>query len=122
MLSLDRDEANMMTGPTILRPLAGSPSLLVHAAMLALLAAPAPVPMARQAAPPMQSHPKAPGVIAPTRAPFSVKSTLAIPAKLELGDFAWNDDHVPPGPIEVVADLLWQRLYVYQGGIEIGRS
>jgi len=52
---------------------------------------------------------------------FQVRSILNL-APLELGEYAWDDDGVPDGPIEVVVDLVWQRLYVYQGGIEIGRS
>jgi lipoprotein-anchoring transpeptidase ErfK/SrfK len=34
----------------------------------------------------------------------------------------WDDQAAPAGPLRIVVDLQAQRLYVYRGGIEIGRS
>jgi len=109
-----------MTRTPIRQWFGGSPPWLLYWGLIALLAAPAPPPALPQfaAAPPLPAAPAR----SPQRAAFSVKTVLTLDAKLELGDFAWSDEGAPPGPIEIVADLAWQRLYVYQGGVEIGRS
>jgi hypothetical protein len=103
---------------------------------LALLAAPAPyafetlfgsgTPLPTRGT--LTPEPRLLGAPPPTRvepAPrpeFSVRSILETEGELELGDYAWNDEGVADGPLEIVVDLSWQRLYVYRGGIEIGRS
>jgi len=53
---------------------------------------------------------------------FRIKATLGLNAPMGPGDYAWNADGVPAGPLRVVVDLRAQRLYVYRGGIEIGRT
>lgn len=55
-------------------------------------------------------------------ADFEVRSILAPDGAMATGDFAWNADGVAEGPLRVVVDLAWQRIYVYRGGVEIGRS
>lgn len=53
---------------------------------------------------------------------FAVATPLQLDADLHYGDYAWNADGVAEGALTMVVDLLWQRLYVYRGGVEIGRS
>lgn len=42
------------------------------------------------------------------------------PTALKPGEFVWNPDVAPDGPIVVVVSLTEQRAYVYRNGIEIG--
>jgi hypothetical protein len=44
------------------------------------------------------------------------------PSSLKPGDFIWEGDAVPSGPILVVVSLPEQRAYVYRNGIRIGVS
>lgn len=53
---------------------------------------------------------------------FTVNGVLELDTAIDYGDYAWNDEGVAPGPVTIVVDLRAQRLYVYRGGIEIGRS
>jgi hypothetical protein len=41
---------------------------------------------------------------------------------LKPGDFIWNGDALPSGPIVVVVSLTEQRAYVYRNGVRIGVS
>jgi lipoprotein-anchoring transpeptidase ErfK/SrfK len=70
------------------------------------------------------AQPQVPAVIkasAPS-SPFTVRGTLALDSDVEPGDYAWNDEGVPAGQISIVVDIEAERIYVYRGGIEIGRS
>lgn len=71
----------------------------------------------------------APAPLKPTQAsaagvdaPFAIRSVLQPDQPIGAGDYAWNSDGVPPGPILIAVDLGAQRLYAYRGGVEIGRS
>lgn len=69
--------------------------------------------------------PMAPRVIkaaAATEQPFTIRSVLQPDQAMGAGDYVWNADGVPPGPILIAVDLGAQRLYAYRGGVEIGRS
>jgi len=46
----------------------------------------------------------------------------ADPAALQPGQFVWEGDAVPSGPIVIVVSLAEQRAYVYRNGIRIGVS
>jgi hypothetical protein len=103
---------------------------------LILLAAPAPIafdrlfgtgsaPAPRATLAPVPELLTAPAPTAAEPAPppsFAVRSILDLEGELDLGDYAWNDDGVASGPLEIVVDLNWQRIYVYRSGVEIGRS
>lgn len=54
--------------------------------------------------------------------PFTIKSVLQPDQAIGAGDYVWNSDGVPAGPILIAVDLGAQRLYAYRGGVEIGRS
>ena len=58
---------------------------------------------------------------APER-PFTIQSVLQPDAPIGAGDYAWNEEGVPDGPILIAIDLGAQRLYAYRCGVEIGRS
>lgn len=51
-----------------------------------------------------------------------VVSVMDVGSSLESGEYLWDRDGVAPGPIRIVVDISRERLYVYQGGVEIGRT
>lgn len=82
--------------------------------------APAPATVAA-AAPAAALAPKPAALVEPVR-DFPVNAVLDLGRPLEPREFAWNDEGVPAGRMTVVVDLTDQLIYVYRGGIEIGRS
>ncbi len=56
----------------------------------------------------------------PYRPPVSVVMQLEAP--LESGEYAWDESGAPPGRLHTVVDIDAQQLYVYRGGVEIGRA
>jgi hypothetical protein len=57
-----------------------------------------------------------------SNAGFIVAGILAPNAPLRAGDYVWETEGVAPGPLTIVVDLGTERLYAYQGGVEIGRA
>lgn len=53
---------------------------------------------------------------------FALKGILKPDQPLRHGDFLWDADGVAAGQTDIVVDLKAQILYVYRGGVEIGRS
>jgi len=51
-----------------------------------------------------------------------VRSLLNVDRQLAFGDFVWNDEGVPPGPVWVRVDLALQTLSVFRAGHEIGST
>ena len=52
----------------------------------------------------------------------AVKSMLNVPQRMQYGDFAWNDDGIPAGPVWIRVDLRLQTLSVFRAGHEIGSA
>lgn len=52
----------------------------------------------------------------------TVRSMLQVPARMQFGEFLWNDRDVPPGPVWLRVDLARQIVSVFRGGDEIGTS
>ena len=121
--------------------LAGLAVILAAAPVPAPDAAPAADPPASQAAPPVATTVEAPAAApaaaldapataamvrkAAAREPNTglvVNGVLALERPLEPAEYAWNAEGVPAGRTIVVVDLGAQILYVYRGGIEIGRT
>ncbi|HEX8526213.1 L,D-transpeptidase family protein [Allosphingosinicella sp.] len=102
------------------------------AAVLILQAAPSAVPAQQPTAAASSStsasapvrisarpaHPARPAPVTQVQ----VVSELAIDHWLRPGEFAWNDEGVPPGETTIVVNIRARVLSVYRGGIEIGRS
>ena len=84
------------------------------AASASPVAAPAPA-----AAPAAQMPVDLSGGVAPG---FAVNTVLAPDRAIEAGDYVWNADGAPAARLKIVVDIAAQRLYVYRGGVEIGRS
>ena len=51
-----------------------------------------------------------------------VRSMLDIAKPMRFGDFAWDETHIPQGPVWVRIDLARQLLSVFRGGHEIGTA
>ena len=83
---------------------------LAASASAAVAAAPSvPAPIAAPAAP------------APTD-PFAGMRRLTIGRQLLHGEYVWNDEGAPAGPVTMLVDLSAQTLSVFRGGQEIGRA
>lgn len=55
-------------------------------------------------------------------APFTIKRILPIEGPIRYGEWFWDDDGVPPGPLVVTVDLEARILSVFRGGYEIGAT
>jgi hypothetical protein len=51
-----------------------------------------------------------------------VRSLLNITKPMHFGDFVWDEDHIPKGPVGVRVDLSRQELSVFRAGHEIGAA
>jgi lipoprotein-anchoring transpeptidase ErfK/SrfK len=51
-----------------------------------------------------------------------IRSILNVPHRLAYGEFVWNDDGVPAGPVWVRVDLATQLISVFRAGDEIGTA
>ncbi|HWU54255.1 MAG TPA: L,D-transpeptidase family protein [Rhizomicrobium sp.] len=51
-----------------------------------------------------------------------VRSMLNISRPMHFGDFVWDEDRIPAGPVWVRVDLARQILSVFRGGHEIGSA
>lgn len=65
---------------------------------------------------------KYPRLLLPDGSARSVKSMLNVPKRMRYGDFAWNDDGIPRGPVWVRVDLKLQTISVFRAGHEIGSA
>ena len=100
---------------------------LLGVAALGACSQASPVPSETQSADAAPARPRpapAPPALHVTEAPapvFAVHSVLELDQPIEPGDYAWAGGGVP-GPTQVVVDIEAQMVYVYRGGVEIGRS
>ncbi len=83
---------------------------------------PSPVAAAAVAAPAAVRPAAAAAPAATVRPAAAVTSILEPDRPLQAGDYVWNADGAQAGPLKIVVDIEAQRLYVYRGGVEIGRS
>lgn len=54
--------------------------------------------------------------------PFVIKRILPIEGPIKYGEWHWDDEGVPPGPLVVTVDLDARVMSVFRGGYEIGAS
>lgn len=52
----------------------------------------------------------------------TIKSAINVARRMQFGDFVWNEDRVPDGPVWVRVDLTRQLVSVFRGGHEIGTA
>jgi lipoprotein-anchoring transpeptidase ErfK/SrfK len=89
---------------------------------LKLSGAPKAVAAATPAAKPAPQPEPSPQVVKASAPAFPVKSVLQPDERLDHGEYVWEPKGVPAGPTAIVVDLAAQILYVYRGGVEIGRA
>ena len=53
---------------------------------------------------------------------FEIETFLQPDRPLKPRDYVWDAEGAPKGALRIVVDIAAQRLYVYRGGVEIGRS
>jgi hypothetical protein len=84
--------------------------------------APVAVPIAAQG--PRLSYPedRLPRLPLPGGRSETIRSILNIDRPMRYGDFVWNEDGVPTGPVWVRVDLKRQLLSVFRAGHEIGSA
>jgi lipoprotein-anchoring transpeptidase ErfK/SrfK len=92
---------------------------------LAPVASPASNPVAAPAAMPLRAavttaKPPKPRLLSITD--IRIRRELPITQWLRPGEYAWNDEGVPAGPVVIVVNIRARVMSVYRDGIEIGRS
>jgi len=86
---------------------------------------PADADVTAPAAPPMASVAVVQPLPAPAPAdpsPFTIKRILPIDGPIRYGQWFWDDEGVPPGPLVITVDLEARVLSVFRGGYEIGAA
>jgi lipoprotein-anchoring transpeptidase ErfK/SrfK len=59
---------------------------------------------------------------APRPEPFTIKRILPIAGPIKYGQWFWNDEDVPQGPLVITVDLDARVLSVFRDGYEIGAT
>ena len=59
---------------------------------------------------------------APKNSPFVIKRILPISGPIKYGEWHWDDENVPDGPLVMTVDLEARVISVFQGGYEIGAA
>ncbi|MGK2912038.1 MAG: L,D-transpeptidase family protein [Sphingobium sp.] len=93
----------------------------IHATSMPNRVAVTPEPV-RVSTPAQSAVPKHAFVTKPIDSPFIVKRVLKIDGPFRHGDYVWDDEGVPAGPIVITVDLKAQTLSVFRNGYEIGAS
>jgi lipoprotein-anchoring transpeptidase ErfK/SrfK len=58
----------------------------------------------------------------PAAKPFTIKRILPIEGPIRYGQWFWDEDGVPPGPLVITVDLDARVLSVFRDGYEIGAA
>lgn len=98
-----------------------SPSLPMASAIPAV-AAPEARTAARMISNPMVQDVQKTLVAQKKKDPFVINSILEIDGPIKYGEYFWDDEGVPPGPLVMTVDLDARVISVFRGGHEIGAS
>lgn len=71
---------------------------------------------------PAKPAPKLAAPPAPVDDSLVIKRVLSVPSPFRHGDYVWNDEGVPDGPLVITADVKAQTLSVFRAGYEIGAA
>ncbi|MEW9856128.1 L,D-transpeptidase family protein [Novosphingobium sp. M1R2S20] len=69
-----------------------------------------------------QAEPSATPVSPEINTDFVVKRILPIDGPIKYGEWHWNEDGVPPGPVVITVDLDARVLSIFRSGHEIGAA
>ncbi len=99
-------------------------ALLTAAALRSGERTPAPVAAAPSADSARITYPDGahPLIALPDGRHARIHSLLDVRRRMHFGDFEWNEENVPAGPVWVRVDLARQMLSVFRGGHEIGTA
>jgi len=64
----------------------------------------------------------APQAVLPDGSRRTIRSLLDVKRRMTYGEYAWNDDGVPPGPLWIRVDIDAQLISVFRGEHEIGTA
>jgi lipoprotein-anchoring transpeptidase ErfK/SrfK len=64
----------------------------------------------------------APAALAPKEQPFVIKRILPIDGPIKYGEWHWDTEGAPDGPLVITVDLDARVLSVFRGGYEIGAA
>ena len=93
-----------------------------------LVERPSPPHEPRSAAATQPAEPSSPSLVptaaaaTPAKPAFVIASPLAPNRAMAHGDYAWNDQGVPEGPVWIHVDLASETIRVVRGATEIGRA
>lgn len=59
---------------------------------------------------------------ADAKRPFTVRRTLPIKGPIKYGEWHWDDEGVPEGPVVITVDLQARTISVFRNGYEIGAA
>ena len=107
MLAMKLGGAAAFAGAAAAGALGDLPTSSAPAPVQAAAAAQAPAPAAAAAA---------------AETPFVIRRILDIPGPIKMGQWFWDEDGVPAGPVVITVDLHAQTLSVFRGGYEIGAT
>ena len=72
---------------------------------------------------PATEHAAGQNAIQPPQSPtYAIASFIPRPAQFNHGDWIWNDEGVPTGPVLVIVDVKTQLMHVFRAGREIGTA
>jgi len=54
--------------------------------------------------------------------PFVIKRVLPISGPIKYGEWHWDDEGIPDGPLRITVDIQARVISVFQGGYEIGAA
>lgn len=92
-------------------------------AQAAPVSSPAARPPASRPAPRIwYKGPKVPQIAFPDGGRRPIRSLLDVPHAMTFGDYVWDEDGVPPGPVWVRVDIGAQLISVFRGEHEIGTA
>jgi lipoprotein-anchoring transpeptidase ErfK/SrfK len=100
-------------------------AVVSHQALEAMVPPRAPPTVAApaQARSQLSAHaPAAQPAAKPAAKPFTIKRILPIEGPIRYGQWFWDEDGVPPGPLVITVDLDARVLSVFRDGYEIGAA
>ena len=114
-------EASLDAGMIAVNPLAlePAPNELSHSSDLALVE---PDMVSEPMVQDVPETPSAPAAKPAKESPFVIKRVLPIDGPIKYGEWYWDDEGVPAGPLVMTVDLDARVLSVFRNGYEIGAT
>ena len=121
MLADEPVSAPVVAAPATLAPTPAAPEF-APAAVTADTQLAQRVPASRMISKPMVQDVQKTLIAQNKKDPFVIKSVLEIDGPIKYGEWFWDDEGVPPGPLVMTVDLDARVISVFRGGHEIGAA